>query len=82
MPLSSSNPVELSQLLRRVAAVAGTRVDLRRTQQPYLVVMPQRANGHRSEPGELSDVYHDKTTLHPSRGVRVKTFPLGPGHVR
>jgi hypothetical protein len=27
-------------------------------QQPDLVVMPQRANGHRSQPGELADTEH------------------------
>jgi hypothetical protein len=71
--LERDDPVQLSQLIGRVAAIAGFRVDLRRTQQPDLVVVPERANGDRSEPGELADAEHD-TSLPPSRSVRVKAL--------
>ena len=68
------DPVELPQLIGRVTAVPGLRIHPRRAEQPDLVVVPQRANGHRAEPGELADAEHN-TSLHPSPNVRVKTLP-------
>jgi hypothetical protein len=69
--LQGHDPVELSQLLGRVAAIPGAWVDARRPQQPDLVVMPERADRYAAEPGELADAEHD-TSMQPSRNVRVK----------
>jgi len=68
--LERDDTVELAQLLRRVGAVAGDRINLGRRQQADLVVVPQGADGHRAEPGELPDAEHD-TSMPPSRNVRV-----------
>ena len=74
--LQRDDPVELPQLGGRVAAVAGLRIHSRGEEQPDLLVVPECANGYRSEPGELADAEHD-TSLHPSRNVRVKCFRRG-----
>ena len=63
--LQGGDAVQQSQLLGRVAAVAGGRIDLRGRQQPDLVVVPERADGDRAEPGELADAEHD-TSVHPA----------------
>jgi hypothetical protein len=76
--LQGDDPVKLPQLVGRVAAVAGLRIHPRRAEQPELVVVPERSNRHRPEPGELADAEH-VTSLHPSRNVRVKALPKRVG---
>jgi len=56
--LERHDPVQLPELVGCVAAVTGSRIDLGRVEQPDLVVVPQRANGHRSQSGELADTEH------------------------
>jgi hypothetical protein len=36
-------------------------IDLGGVEQADLVVVPQRANGHRSQPGEFADTEHEKS---------------------
>ncbi len=69
--LQREDPVEPPKLVRRVAAVTGLWIDPRRVQQSDLVVVPQRADRHGAEPGELADAEHE-TSMHPSRNGRVK----------
>jgi hypothetical protein len=71
--LQRHDPVDLSQLCCRVAAVPRVWVDGHRPQQPDLVVMPERADRHTTEPGELADAEHG-TSMHPSRYERVKAI--------
>jgi hypothetical protein len=69
--LQGHDPVELSQLVCRVAAVPRVLVDRGRAQQADLVVVPQRADGDAAEPRELADAEHD-TSMQASRNERVK----------
>ena len=72
--LQRHDPVDLSQLCCRVAAVPRVWVDRHWPQQPDLVVVPERANRHPTEPRELADAEHG-TSMHPSRCERVKAIP-------
>src|SRR5260221_1746938 len=67
-------PANLSQQGCRVAAVPRVWIDRRRPQQSDLVVVPERANRHPTEPRELADAEHG-TSMHPSPCERVKTIP-------
>ena len=49
--LQGHDPVEPPQLLRRIAAVPGVRVDRHRPQQPDIVVVPERANRYARRAG-------------------------------
>jgi 8-oxo-dGTP pyrophosphatase MutT (NUDIX family) len=64
--------VQTGELGDTVRAVARCRVDLCGTQQPELVVVPQRAGRHVAEAGEISDAQHDNTIDTPSHRVKVK----------
>jgi hypothetical protein len=72
--LQRNDPANLSQPGCRLAAVPRVRIDRRRPQQPDLVVVPERANRHPTEPRELADAEHG-TSMHPSPCERVKTIP-------
>ncbi len=72
--LQRNDPANLSQPGCRVAAVPRVRIDRRGPQQPDLVVVPERANRHPTEPRELADAEHG-TSMHPSPCERVKTIP-------
>src|ERR1700748_2023252 len=72
--------MELRELGRRVGAVAGLRIDMRRREQPAFVVVPKSLDGDLRKRRKVTDLQHASLFRVSSKGRVKRNFAAGLIH--